>query len=521
MSIKSNLMKLIPPGLVADRCAVEDKEIRVQAHYRSPDAACPDCGVFSGQVHSSYERTLMDLPAHGRRVLIRVTIRRFRCSEGACARKTFAEPLAGIVDGRFARRTARSDQLVHQIALALGGRPGERLTTRLRLGGSRDTLLRLIRRRASANDEVSAFHVVGIDDWAWRKGQSYGTIICDLEGRRVLALLADRDGGSVEAWLAKHPDITVLARDRGGTYARAASKALPAATQVADRWHLMANASAAFLEAVRRSMKPLREALGVTTVDPDLLTSVERRQLEGAKRRDEINATVLALAEKGVSLKEIGRRQGLSRGTVRRIVRGERNDVFRPRQSALAPFERVLEDLWDGGCRNGAELHRRLQAVGFKGSLRVVTEWATRQRHEAAAAEKQNVRKCPSSRTVAKMMTTHRDGDSRQQITLMAVIAKATPDIVTARDQLDAFHAIVRERNADALETWLADAEAGPLASLTAGLRADRSAVEAALREPWSSGQVEGTINKLKLLKRQMYGRAKTDLLEARLMSAA
>ena len=283
----------------------------------------------------------------------------------------------------------------------------------------------------------------------------------------------------------------------------------------------MANASAAFLEAVRRSVKPLREALGVTTVDPDLLTSVERRQLEGAKRRDEINATVLALAEKGVSLKEIGRRQGLSRGTVRRIVRGERNDVFRPRQCALAPFERVLEDLWDGGCRNGAELHRRLQAVGFKGSLRVVTEWATRQRHEAAAAEKQNVRKCPSSRTVAKMMTTHRDGDSRQQITLMAVIAKATPDIVTARDQLDAFHAIVRERNADALETWLADAEAGPLASLTAGLRADRSAVEAALREPWSSGQVEGTINKLKLLKRQMYGRAKTDLLEARLMSAA
>ncbi len=119
------------------------------------------------------------------------------------------------------------------------------------------------------------------------------------------------------------------------------------------------------------------------------------------------------------------------------------------------------------------------------------------------------------------MMTTHRDGDSRQQITLMAVIAKATPDIVNSRNQLDVFHAIVRERNADALETWLADAEAGLLASLTAGLRADRSAVEAALREPWSSGQVEGTINKLKLLKRQMYGRAKADLLEARLMSAA
>ena len=106
-------------------------------------------------------------------------------------------------------------------------------------------------------------------------------------------------------------------------------------------------------------MKPLREALGITTVDPDLLTSMERRQLEGAKRRDEMNATVLALMEKGVSLKEIGRSKGLSRGTVRRIVRGERNDVFRPRHSSLAAFARMLEDLWDGDCRNGAELHRR------------------------------------------------------------------------------------------------------------------------------------------------------------------
>lgn len=521
MSRTFDLIKLIPRGLVVDGCAVEDDDIRVQAHCGSSDARCPECGVISRRVHSSYQRTLRDLPAHGRRVVIQVRIRRFRCPEQACSRKTFAEPLAGIVDGRFARRTARSDQLVHQIALALGGRPGERLTTRLRLGGSRDTLLRLIRRRAPAHDEVSAVHVVGIDDWAWRKGQSYGTIICDLEERRVLALLADRDGASVETWLAKHPEICVVARDRGGTYARAASKALPEATQVADRWHLMANASAAFLEAVRRAMKPLREALGIATVDLDLLTSVERRQLEGAKRRDEMNATVLALAETGVSLKEIGRCTGLSRGTVRRIVRGERHDVFRPRHSSLAPFERMLDDLWDGGCHNGAELHRRLQAAGFKGSLRVVTEWTTRRRHEVAAAEKQKTRKCPSARTVAKMMTTHRDGDSRRQIALMAVITNATPEIVSARDQLDAFHAIIRERKPDALEPWLADAEAGPLASFVAGLRAERRAVEAALREPWSSGQVEGTINKLKLLKRQMYGRAKADLLEARLMSAA
>ncbi|PJK31101.1 transposase, partial [Minwuia thermotolerans] len=164
------------------------------------------------------------------------------------------------------------------------------------------------------------------------------TILYDLEGRRVLGLLADRDATSVEAWLSAHTGITVIARDRGGIYARAATKALPDAVQVADRWHLMANASAAFLEAVRRSMKPLREALGVGTVDPKLLTSVEHRQLDGAKRRDAENATVLTLAEAGISLREIRRRTGLSRGTVRRIVRGEREDVFQPRRSTLAPY---------------------------------------------------------------------------------------------------------------------------------------------------------------------------------------
>jgi hypothetical protein len=146
MPIKSNLMKLIPAGLVADGCEVVGRALVVEARSVGADAACPDCGVISERVHSRYRGTLRDLPAHGRRVVVRVSVGRFRCSEPACMRQTFAEPLASAVDGRYARRTSRSDRLVHQIAVALGGRPGERLTTRLCLGGSRDTLLRLIRR---------------------------------------------------------------------------------------------------------------------------------------------------------------------------------------------------------------------------------------------------------------------------------------------------------------------------------------------------------------------------------------
>jgi len=121
---------------------------------------------------------------------------------------------------------------------------------------SKDTLLRAVRRHAAGDS--SSLHVIGIDDWAWKRGQRYGSIICDLERRRVVDLLPDREPATVEAWLSRHPEITVISRDRGGGYGQAATRAAPQAVQVADRWHLMENASAAFLEAVRRSMRPIR-----------------------------------------------------------------------------------------------------------------------------------------------------------------------------------------------------------------------------------------------------------------------
>lgn len=175
----------------------------------------------------------------------------------------------------------------------------------------------------------------------------------------------------------------------------------------------------------------------------------------------------------------------------------------------------------DRGCRDGAELWRRLGAAGFSGSPRVVSEWVTRRRRDEAAITGGLTRKCPSARTIAKMMTTHRDTSAKRQAIMMTVIEKAVPDLVDARDFLDEFHAIVRARKSDDLDDWITRAQTGLLASLAAGLAADRAAVGAALSEPWSSGQVEGQITKLKLLKRQMYGRAKIDLLEARLVQAA
>ena len=145
--------------------------------------------------------------------------------------------------------------VVHHLGLALEGRPAASLARSLMLPVSRDTLLHVLRRRAPAM--AGAVQVIGIDDFAWKRGQCYGTVVCDMERRRIIDLLPDREPATVAAWLAAHPEITVVSRDRGAGYGRAASQGAPQAVQVADRWHLMENASAAFLEAVRRSMKAI------------------------------------------------------------------------------------------------------------------------------------------------------------------------------------------------------------------------------------------------------------------------
>lgn len=180
--------------------------------------------------------------------------------------------------------------------------------------------------------------------------------------------------------------INIVSRDRGGGYGEAAAKALPNAIQVADRWHLMENASAAFLDAVRRSMNRIRTAIGATTINPELLTCAEKARYQGYLWRQDSHAAVAALVSDGVPLKEIVRRTGHSRNLVRQISRGGGTDMFRTRQSPLDGHLPFLDAQWSGGCRNGAELWRRLKGQGFKGSLRVVAEWATRRRRAETSA---------------------------------------------------------------------------------------------------------------------------------------
>ncbi len=247
---------------------------------------------------------------------------------------------------------------------------------------------------------------------------------------------------------------------------------MPHAIQVADRWHLMENATAAFHDAVRLSMRAVRSVLGATTIDPALLTAAERLQHEGFLRRKDTTRQILPLKTAEHSIKGITRRTRHSRRLVRQAVRGMPRDVFRIRQSSLEAYLPVLLADWYAGCRNGAELWRRLQGHGFKGSSRVVA------------------------------------------------VEAAVPSLAAARSLVDRFGIMIRTKTATELDSWIEQARASLVAPLARGVAKDKAAARAAMTEPWSNGQTEGQINRLKLIKRQMYGRAKLDLLEARLIGA-
>ena len=465
---------LVPSGFVVESACYEADRAVFTVRASSGFGLCPSCGTISRRVHSRYRRRVTDLPLSGRIVRLVMIARRFRCDAVLCGRQIFTERFPEGALAPLARRIRPPTELLR---------------------------------------------VVGIDDWAWRRNHRYASIICNLERRRIVTLLPDREPATAQAWFAAHPTIGIVARDRGGGYGEAAAKALPHAVQVADRWHLMENASRAFLDAVRKSMRQIRGAIGATSINPELLTAAERLQYEGYLRREETNAAILALSKSGVAIKHITRQTGHSRKLVRQVIRGERNDVFRTRQSSLDVHLPWLDDQWASGCRSGAELWRRLTARGFRGSLRVVGEWATRRRR-AERADAENLQRIPSARTITRLMTIGRDTLSKAETVTVAAIEAGVPTLVEAREIIAEFHRMIRHEAIAGLTPWIQRARTSLVASFGSGVAKDEAAVRAAITLPWSNGQTEGHITRLKLVRRQMYGRGKIDLLQARLIGA-
>ena len=506
--------ELIPPGFIIDDVTTGIERVVVTIKAAAASCRCPLCGSMARRVRSRYLRRVVDLPLAGRRTEIILRARRYFCDEKACRRRVFSERFEGTV-GRYARRTARLDDVVHCLAIALGGRPAATLSQRLNVRVSNDTLLRIVRRRGPA--KFAPPTIIGIDDWAWRRNHRYGTLLCDLQRRRTIALLPDREPATAQAWLAGQSQICVVARDRGGGYAVAAQRALPQAVQVADRWHLMENASRAFLDAVGKSMRQIRTAIGAARIDPRLLTYAEKLQYEGFQRREETDASIRSLSQEGVAIREIVRRTGYSRGLIRKILRGQRSDIFRTRPSSLDRYLPWLDAQWAKGCRNGLALWRALRQQGFLGCRGVVSEWSAR-RKRAERADAGAIGRAPSARTIARLLTVGRDQLSKAQTVTVAAIERGVTALADARDILAEFQRIIRRKALSELDAWLDRAAPSLIATFANGIMKDKGAVQAAIASEWSNGQTEGQICKLKLVKRQMYGRGKIDLLQARVI---
>jgi transposase len=519
--------------LTVDRLLPAPDRILLIARSRSASATCPLCGGSSTRAHSFYSRRLADLPWQGRIVELQVRVRRFRCTSLECRRRIFAERLD--IARPQARRTVRLRDIQQQIGLALGGEAGSRLAGRLAMPVSGDTLLRLV--RASGIVVSPPPRILGVDDWAWRRGQRYGTIICDLERRRVIDLLPDRTGETLASWLRQHgKDVAVVSRDRAGAYAEGIRVGAPQATQVADRWHLMVNASEALRRVLDRHSGALRRATRLC-LPPAVMSSwvigkqqaATRRDQQRAQRREQRQARyeeVARLHRAGMPIRRIARRLGMARNAVRRWLRAGEAPIYRraPGSSALDRYLGYVEQRWAEGCHNSAQLWRELHDQGFNGGYDIVRRWAIRRRSlDAAGIDRQLSLpswRVPSSRRAARLLTTPAEELTQADRQFVETLTALVPEICAAAAAINEFGRILRERDTAAFEAWLTAAQTTALHGFVTGIVGDLAAVRAALSQPWSNGPVEGQINRLKLLKRQAYGRAKFDLLRSRVLHA-
>jgi transposase len=405
---------------------------------------------------------------------------------------------------------------------------------------SGDTLLRLI--RAAPLPAVPTPRVIGIDDWSWRRGQRYGTIVVDLERNRPIDLLPDRHAETVAAWLKAHPGVEVVARDRAGAYADGIRAGVPNAVQVSDRWHLLRNLGDALAGVLDRHHHDLRVAskaaavaapeIGTATSSPPTaaplpaptaeLPMTDRRGVRQARFGE-----VMALHGQGWPMKRIARTLGINRKTVRAWVRSGELPVWsqRDRGSAVDRHAAHLRQRWGEGCHNAARLWQEIQERGFRGQLRTVQRWVRRLRDanptSVGAAGTIGTWKMPSKRRAAWLVVANPETiDATEQRFVDALLANSE-GLTTVIELARAFSTMVRRQQAARLDGWLAAAKETALAGFADGLVRDLAAIRTALSLPWSTGPVEGQISRLKTIKRTMCGRAKFDLLRHRVLEAA
>jgi transposase len=548
MEVKSALA--LPDGLEVTGIEVIDEVLTITAVSTQRSPRCPLCGVPAARVHSRYARQFVDLPCGGQQVRLQVLVRKYFCDIPTCSRKIFVERLTPFAQP-WARVTLRLYQIVQVIGLATGGRLGVRVTDRLSIQTSRMTILRRIMALPTA--PVGKVTQIGIDDFSFRRGRKFGTIVVDLQTHQVLDLLADRTADTSAAWMAIHPEIELVSRDRGGDYAAAARKSAPQATQTADRFHLSKNLTEAVELALARCREAIRKqseeafrrevpqearkalaaskkAFSLTTWKPTPDASAERARLSRRAQRYDRYQQVVALDAQGFEQAEIAHRVGLSKRTIQRwLQEGTFPEVRRrrKRRSIFDPYAAYVLKRWEEGQRNGLQLYQELKEQGFSGTPQTVYRFLRRLRGQLPLVQAVSAPPTPVQAVVAKeaVWLFVRDPeklDETEQRTL-AAICQASDTAKTLYQLVQEFRQMLHTRSGEKLDDWLEKVRAShirELQSFVSGVERDKAAVVAGLTLLQSNGVVEGKVNKLKLLKRMGYGRAGFPLLRQRVLHA-
>jgi transposase len=520
--------------------------------------SCPLCAQQTARLHSHYRRTVADLPWGGRRVKLLLNVRKFRCPQTGCSRQVFTERLPSLVEP-YARKTMRLHEVLELVGFALGGKAGARLIRRLGMTASPTTLLRYIRGAATVAPEAP--EVIGVDDFALLRGQRYGTIIVDQQRHRPIELLPDRSAETLAAWLKEYPSLRVVSRDRSTEYERGIKEGAPEVVEVLDRWHLLKNLREAAERVLEHNHGVLSTVRLPSSTDqdssapeytPEPRAEKERKASEAARRKRLANyKKVKKLHEQGMNMLAICRSLGMSREAVRRYVHADSFPERRrpPRQpSILDPFEPYLGKRWQDGCRNASRLWREIREQGYPGTPRRVLQWARQRREEPAPStpgryqatmakrcQKRTLRdpigkadRTPSPKRLVWLLLGDPEDLVDAEREALDEMFKAATDAAVIYPLIQKFKKMIKNTSsggqAERFDGWLKAALTSGVKdfeTFALGLKREQSAVEAALTLPYSNGQTEGQINRLKLIKRQMYGRASFLMLRQRVLGAA
>ena len=486
----------------------------LEAHIRTPDAGCPACGKPSARIHSRYTRRVADAVVGARRMVLKLLVRRFFCLTPDCPTVTFVEQVPGLTS-RYARRSQQAAQALQDIGLALAGRAGARLADRLGLRAGRTTMLRVVRR--IPEPPSTPVTVLGIDDFALRRGHRYGTVLIDMATRRPIDLLPARDADTVGAWLQQHPGVEVVCRDRAGAYAEAARSHAPAAIQVADRWHLLHNLAGYVEKTVANHFRCLTTRhneppppTAEQTPPPPPARTDGRLAARTRLRHQQVHDLHTA----GKSIKAIVRELGLARETVRRYLRAAQVDDLLTqsstgsRPSKIDPWVDYLRKRWSEGCTTITVLHQEIRALGYTGGYGTLRDQMRPWQHQKPAppSTPKPLKNCQ----IVSWILQHPDSLTTDEHTMLAQVRADCPHLDRLATHVTSFATMLMRRQGQHLDDWIAAVRADDLPhlhSFATGLTQDYDAVLNGLTLEHSSGAVEGNVNRIKMLKRQMYGR--------------